>query len=167
MFNSKPHFENPSEAALTRTAAVRWAVLLLMAAAVSSLALLPTTARAQAEQPSAPGNFSAWPGDESVTLIWTNPDDGGSAITKYQYRQWVGTGPSGNWTNIADSAPGGMNNTTYTISPLDNGTTYGFDLRAVNAVGPGPPAIFRKATPADLVNGEAVIFLRTCLRSLK
>ena len=85
--------------------------------------------------PDAPTNLTAQAGDRSVTLTWTTPGNGGSAITKHQYREKVGTGAFGNWTNIPNSAEGQANANSYTVSDLTNGIIYTFEVRAVNAQG--------------------------------
>ena len=70
-------------------------------------------------------------------LSWTAPaSDGGSAITKHQYRHKTGSGAFGSWTDIANSAAGGDNATSYTVKGLTASnppTTFTFEVRAVNA----------------------------------
>ena len=88
--------------------------------------------------PSAPGNLTAEAGDGEVVLTWDAPeDDGGSAITDYEYRN-VGRDP---WTST------GSSDTTYTVSGLDNGVTYAFEVRAVNRSGKSFPSKRVEATP--------------------
>ena len=93
--------------------------------------------------PLAPTGFSATEGDESTILRWTAADDNGSPITGYQHQQ-----DGGGWTNIPDSAPGGTNAVSFTVTGLNNGNTYTFKLRAVNSVGAGAETAERTATPA-------------------
>ena len=93
--------------------------------------------------PLAPTGFSATEGDESTILRWTAADDNGSPITGYQHQQ-----DGGAWTNIPDSAPGGTNAVSFTVTGLNNGNTYTFKLRAVNSVGAGADTAERTATPA-------------------
>ena len=100
--------------------------------------------------PPAPANLRADPGnDRSVALSWTTPGDGGSAITKHQYRfkEPSFTDPWGAWTDIPDSAPGGANATGHTVSGLTNAQRYQFQVRAVNAIGDG--------TASAIVSGVA------------
>ena len=73
-----------------------------------------------------------------MTLSWDPPeDDGGSAITDYQYRI-NGRNP---WTAI------GSTDTTHTVTGLVNGTAYVFEVRAVNRIGRGRASNRAEATP--------------------
>ena len=97
--------------------------------------------------PAKPAGLTATPGNQRVTLAWTDPSD--SSITKYQVRQKAGSADWGSWTDIPNSAPGETNATSYTVTGLNNGTEYRFRIRAVNAAGDGPQsAVAGPATPA-------------------
>ena len=72
------------------------------------------------------------PGEEEVTLNWSDPVDVG--ITRYQYRQKRGTGRWGSWKNMSGS---GATTTSHTVTGLAEGTEYSFQVRAVNPVGNG------------------------------
>ena len=112
--------------------------------------------------PAAPTSLSATGAGTSVTLGWTaSASDGGRLISKHQYRRKAGTGAYGNWTDIPESAPGGDNAIGYTVTDLERGKTYTFEVRAVNSVGnsiasgeasaptaPAPPANL-SAAPGD------------------
>ena len=88
--------------------------------------------------PEAPAGLMAMPGEGAVRLEWSPPEsDGGTPILRYEYRLKEGRGEFGEWTPIADSAPGEVNATGFTVTGLLNGTTYRFELRAVNLVGNG------------------------------
>ena len=88
--------------------------------------------------PEAPAGVMAMPGDGAVRLEWSPPEsDGGTPILRYEYRLKEGRGEFGEWTPIADSAPGEVNATGVTVGGLDNGTVYVFELRGVNLVGNG------------------------------
>ena len=100
--------------------------------------------------PLTPGGFTATGGDMSVILRWTVADDNGSPITKYQYQQKEDDSSFGSWTDISDSAPGGTNAVSYTVTSLTNGVAYTFRLRAVNGVGDGAETGEVSATPAGL-----------------
>ena len=92
--------------------------------------------------PLAPTGFSATRGDGSVLLSWTAANDNGAALTGYQYQQ-----DGGAWTDIDNSAPGGANALSFTVTGLTNGTIYTFKLRAVNSEGAGAETAERTATP--------------------
>ena len=90
--------------------------------------------------PSAPQNLALAPSHNAVALAWEAPSgDGGSALTKYQYRVSEDSGSTWtpDWTDIADSGPGGTHSTSYEVTGLDPETEYSFELRAVNANGEG------------------------------
>ena len=73
-----------------------------------------------------------------VTLTWDAPeDDGGSVITDYEYRI-NGRNP---WISI------GSTNITHTVTGLDNGTEYVFEVRAVNRIGKSFSSNRAEATP--------------------
>lgn len=95
-----------------------------------------------AAEPSAPGapTVSATAGDAAAILSWTAPSDGGSPITSYKvYR---GTA-SGGETLLATLG----NVTTYDDLAVTNGTTYYYQVSAVNAVGEGSRSNEVSATP--------------------
>ena len=88
--------------------------------------------------PGAPTNLQADGGDAQVTLFWETPEnDGGLAITDYEYR----INGRGGWVSIGSTL------TTYTVTGLVNGTTYVFQVRAVNAAGRSLPSNRAEATP--------------------
>ena len=81
--------------------------------------------------PGAPSNLLLEVGDGQVTLTWDAPeDDGGSAITDYEYR----INGQGEWISI------GSTDTTHTVTGLDNDTVYTFQVRAVNRIGRSQPS---------------------------
>ena len=108
----------------------------------------PVTNETPATAPDAPTSLEATPGDESVTLRWNAPAyDGGSDITSHQYRRKT-TGSYGDWQNIPMSAPGGANAGSFTVSSgLTNGTTYTFQVQAVNMEGGSAESNEARATP--------------------
>ena len=104
--------------------------------------------------PGAPQSFTATAGDTQVTLGWAAPsDNGGSAITGYQYRHSEGStvdDTTATWTDILDGDDAGASaadETGFTVTSLTNGTEYAFEVRAVNAVGGGTKAGPETATP--------------------
>ena len=118
------------------------------------------TVTREAAAPDAPTNLVASPGHESVRLTWTAPAyDGGSPITGYEYRQSEDGGTTWNpgWTDIANSAPGEANATSYTVTGLQSGTEYTFQVRAENAIDEGAESNSDSATPAadNIAPGDA------------
>ena len=94
--------------------------------------------------PGAPERFTATAGDGRVRLRWTNPSNAGGVVgttLRYQYRYAPGaTVPAGTaWSNPTDFVQ-----LRRLIAGLTNGTAYAFEVRAVNAVGGGPPATARR-----------------------
>ena len=105
------------------------------------------TATTTLPAPAKPTGFLAKAGDARVTLSWA--DAGDPSITKHQYRQKAAGGEAWSaWTDIPDSAPGGANAASYTVTRLRNGVSYAFDLRAVNATGAGPASEAALVAPA-------------------
>ena len=88
--------------------------------------------------PGAPRTLMAVGGDREVTLTWSAPaDDGGAAIKDYEYRI-NGRNP---WTSTGSTL------TTHTVTELVNGTSYVFEVRAVNRIGKGRASNQAEATP--------------------
>ena len=118
-----------------------------MGAAAALLAVLLALAHLAAPDPAhadAPDRIKmkAAAGDRRVTLLWEAPDDGGSALIRYEYRYTsTGTLPDA-WTEIPNGIdlPEDMlsNFIAYVVPDmLINGTEYTFQMRAVNADGAG------------------------------
>lgn len=101
---------------------------------VSATPQLPPSA------PSAPRNLVATPGDAEIVLAWLVPSsDGGSAITGY--RVYRGNRPGG------ESAFVSLGNVlTFTDTGLPNGTTYYYEVSAVNSAGESPRSNEARAT---------------------
>ena len=98
--------------------------------------------------PDAPGNLNVVVGNQSATLSWDAPvNDGGSAITRYEYRQQAGVNAFGAWQPIATSGAGQANESDFTVTGLNNGTGYTFEVRAVNAQGQSMPSNQASGTP--------------------
>ena len=72
-----------------------------------------------------------------LTVSFTAPNNGGSAITNYFYSKDSGSTYTSN----------GNTNTTFTITGLTNGTSYGIMLKAVNAVGNSAASAVSVAVP--------------------
>ena len=94
--------------------------------------------------PPAPADLVASHGDGEVALSWAAP---GSGVTRHEYRyRTTGSYPD-EWTEIDDSGAGGANASGFTVTRLDNGTAYTFEVRAV-ASGAGAASEAGPVTPA-------------------
>ena len=106
-----------------------------------------------ATAPEAPASLGARAGDAEVTLRWTPPrSDGGAGIEKYQVRYSAGSrvDPDTAWTDVPDGSDSGTSRAderSVSVTELDNGRQYAFELRAVNSVRAGAAAT-ATATPA-------------------
>ncbi len=88
--------------------------------------------------------------DELAVLSWTEPDDGGSAITGYR---WEGRNAGSSiWSSIGNTEPG-----VTTVSPQTSVTAASeFRIRAMNAVGNSPWSDIRTvAAPPGIPTGLA------------
>jgi len=91
----------------------------------------PSNAVTPVGTPGLPTNLVANRGNHQVDLTWTAPaSDGGSPITGYQVQ--VRTGTTVIRTDILTGTA-----TATTVTGLNNGTSYNFRVRAVNANGVG------------------------------
>jgi len=101
----------------------------------------PSNAVTPATVPGAPGSLVVTPANGAAKLSFTAPDNGGSAVTGYEYS--VDGGAS--WQTLATS---GTSPITATVTGLTNGTTYSVEVRSVNAVGAGAATDPVEVTPA-------------------
>ena len=90
-------------------------------------------------KPGVPQSLSVSVNHDTADLSWTTGDPGSQPIIKYQYRV---SGDSRdtwnpNWTDIPGSD---ASTTSHTVSSIDVGEPYVFEVRAVNAVGEGEEA---------------------------
>jgi len=83
--------------------------------------------------PGVPTSVSGTAGNGNLLLSWAAPaNNGGSVITDYAVRYSSNDGSS--WTTFQHSA---LKATTATVTGLTNGTSYRFQVAAVNAAGTG------------------------------
>lgn len=86
-----------------------------------------------ASVPNAPTSVSGTAGNAQVSLTWTAPSNNGSAITGYRVRHSSNGGAS--WSSPIAT---GSTSSSYTVTGLTNGTSYIFQVLAINAIGDGP-----------------------------
>jgi titin len=99
------------------------------------------------------------PANQTLIVSFTAPvDNGGSAVTGYQYSTDAGA----SWLNRTDGQSATA--TTMTISalsadgttPLDNGTTYSVEIRAENAAGSGPGSAVATGIPVNVPDAPVI-----------
>jgi outer membrane protein OmpA-like peptidoglycan-associated protein len=91
-----------------------------------------------ATEPPAPTGLSATPGDGQASVTFTQANDGGSAITNYEYSV-----NDGGWTARSPASTA----SPITVAGLKNGTEYSIRIRAVNGIGPGTQSASVAVTP--------------------
>ena len=103
--------------------------------------------------PDPPDGFMASNNNTRVTLTWNAPE-AGADITRHEYRfKSTGDYPD-NWTEIDDSAPGGVHKDWVAVTGLTNEVAYTFQLRAVNAAGNSTAVEAGPVTPTDGLCGR-------------
>ena len=110
--------------------------------AVAVVCWLPPDALQGQNEPSAPQNLTATPVGSSVRLTWIAPSPGGSAITGYKI-EMTHAGIT-IWEQV--EANTGTDATTYTHRDPPPGTIVFYRVAAMNAFGPGPPAVVQTTT---------------------
>lgn len=81
--------------------------------------------------PSAPSELTAVGGAKSITLTWTAPSDGGTAVTGYKIYRGSASGGESLLKLIGP-------NTTYVDPGLPDNMLYYYKIRAINSQGDGP-----------------------------
>ena len=121
--------------------------------------------------PPAPLGLTATPGDQQIALSWTSQGSGGPSIIRWQICGGVspplGTqldcGADDDWADIRNSnsrtTSHTINNVLGTHTPLTNGTSYTFQIRARNSIGGGAPAQTYPATPGKPPNAPSRVLV--------
>jgi len=97
------------------------------------------TPLAAATVPGAPA-LTATAGNASASLTWTAPANGGSAITGYRIYRSTSTGTESLLTSVGTA-------TSYSDTAVVNGTTYFYQVTALNNVGEGARSNESSARP--------------------
>ncbi len=112
-----------------------------------------------ATAPGAPTGVSAVPANSEAQVSWTDPSNGGSAITTYTVTPYVGTQAQ------TPTIVAGATTTSVLVSGLTDNTAYTFTVAATNSVGTGSASspssavtpqdtIFALGTPATVDSGD-------------
>ncbi|MFC5500769.1 fibronectin type III domain-containing protein [Lysinimonas soli] len=105
-----------------------------------------TTTVAPASAPAAPA-IALTAGDARVTVAFTLGADGGSPVDRIEYTLDAGS----HWID-----PGTLSS-PFTITGLGNGTGYGVQLRAHNAIGAGAASVTASTTPRTVPGAPAAV----------
>jgi titin len=105
-----------------------------------------STLRAPQGTPDAPTDVVLTPGDGSLSVAFVPGADGGSSVTRIEYRLDGGT-----WIDS------GALSSPLSISGLTNGTSYDVELRAVSALGAGDASSPVAGTPRTLAAAPGAV----------
>jgi subtilase family serine protease len=95
-----------------------------------------------ATKPDAPTGLAATAGNATVHLTWAAPaNDGGATITSYEIHRATSTGTETTYAS-------GVTETSYDDTSVVNGTTYYYEVAAVNSEGVGALSNEASATPS-------------------
>ena len=102
--------------------------------------------------PSAPTSVNGTPGNTNVALYWSAPSNTGTTSISNYVVQYA-TSPYSSWTSAPECTG---TSTSCTVTGLTNGTTYEFEVAAVNSIGQGafssPPAPVTPTGPPGAPN---------------
>jgi hypothetical protein len=115
-----------------------------------------TVQQGSATVPSAPTITSITPNSTFISLSWSVPNDGGSAITGYKLYRGTSSGSETFFANIPSTS------TTVGDNNLPSGTTYYYQVSAVNSVGeslrsPEASATTTSTTKLGDANGDGKV----------
>ena len=101
-----------------------------------------TAVKAAPTVPTAPTNLAASGANTTVNLSWSAPsNNGGSSVTGYNVYRGTASGSEALLTSVGTT-------TSYSDTAVVNGTTYYYEVSAVNGVGEGAKSAEASATPA-------------------
>ena len=100
------------------------------------------------QPPDTPTDLNASSENGQVHLSWTAPS---GTVTDYEYRYRESGGSwSDNWISMISSEPDVLTDTEFFVLSLINGTTYEFQLRAVNGESASTATASSESTPATV-----------------
>jgi hypothetical protein len=127
--------------------------------AVNAVGTGPASARSAMVTPTAPGSaparvtgVSVGRGNRAVKVRWAAPADGGSRVTSYVVRVYLGTS-----AKVAASRTVPTSTRGATVTRLRNGTRYTVDVRAVNAAGTGAASVRSRVVVPATTPGAPVV----------
>lgn len=128
-----------------------------------TLGFLTHNAFATDSPPASPQNLQATiVSPLEISLSWNTPtDNGGPAISGYQIERSTDSGAT--WSAIAPNT--GNTDTTYVDSGLASGTTYTYQVSAINSIGTSSPSNTASATTSSISIGAQ--FWACCYGLLK
>jgi len=122
----------------------------------TSITSSPSSSVTPATTPSAPTITGITPGNGQLSVAFSAGADGGSAITSYKYSTDGGatftTRATGTTASPIVISTLSLNGST----ALTNGTSYGVQILAVNAVGDGTPSATTSATPVTTASAPTI-----------
>lgn len=94
-------------------------------------------------------------GDSQVLVAWNPPDDNnGSPVESYEVQVFEGNEPSG---DPIDTVSTGPETRSVTVTGLENGSAYSFQVKGLNAAGPSEPSEVRLMVPAGLPFAPSIL----------
>ena len=116
---------------------------------LTSIAMIPVVPGTTA---SAPTISAIEPNNGGLGVIFTTPSsNGGLAISNYEYS----VDGAANW--VARSPASTSTSSPWVITGLSNGTSYGVQIRAVNAQGGGTPSGVLNGVPASVPSSPSIL----------
>lgn len=103
----------------------------------------PSSAVTPATVPSAPANVRAIPGNAQAAISWLPAFNGGRPLTGYS----ISSAPAGFTMSLGPTTPDGGPLSSVQATGLSNGTSYVFNVRALNAKGTSDAGVSNPSRP--------------------
>lgn len=137
---------------LTNGTAYTVRILAVNAAGDGTVATAGATAT-PSTTPGTPTSVAITPGNAQLSVAFTAPSNGGSAITDYDYSTDGGSNFKSGSTN---ASPIVITTVSGSSAALTNGTSYNVQIRARNANGTGTPTTSTAATPRTVPGAPTI-----------